>query len=31
MKARRFTIIGAGLGTEASLTGEAKAALLAAG
>lgn len=30
MKARRFTIIGAGLGAEASLTGEAKAALLAA-
>ena len=31
MKARRFTIIGAGLGTGTSLTGEAKAALLAAG
>lgn len=30
MTARRFTIIGAGLGTEASLTGEARSALLAA-
>lgn len=30
MKARHFIIIGAGFGTEASLTGEAKAALLAA-